>query len=108
MDEELCNKWIKSAVALGNEDAKATLFILTKRSAERGDLQAMHNTGGYYLQGFGTQADARQGIEWLTKAAEAGLKQSQKVLSQLYEQGGFSVAADANKAAYWKAKYAAK
>jgi uncharacterized protein len=106
IDDELCNKWIKSAVALGNEDAKATLFFLTKKSAEKGEPQAMHNLGGYYLQGFGTQADARQGVEWLTRAAEAGLKPSQNLLSQLYARGGFGVAADPKKAAYWKTKYA--
>jgi TPR repeat protein len=108
IDDELCNKWIKSAAALGNEDAKATMFFLTKKSAERGELQAMQNLGGYYLQGYGTQADARQGVDWLTKAAEAGFKPSQNVLSQLYERGGLGVAADAKKAAYWKSKYAGK
>jgi len=108
IDNELCNKWLKSAVALGNEDAKASLFFLTKKAAERGEGQAMHNLGGYYLQGFGTAPDARQGMEWITKAAEAGVRQSQYVLSELYDKGAYGVPADAKKAAYWKSKYTSK
>jgi TPR repeat protein len=104
-DNNLCNKWIQRAVALGNEDAKKTLFFLTKRAAERGQKEAMHNTGGYYLNGFGTTADPVKGVEWLTKAAEAGVKQSQLMLSQLYAKGAYGVPVDSEKAAYWKSKH---
>ena len=106
IDDDLCNKWLKSAAALGNEDAKASLFYLSMKAAERGEAEAMNNVGAFYLQGYGTQQDVQKGLEWLTKAAEAGVKQSQYSLSQLYEKGAFGVPADAKKAAYWKAKFA--
>jgi TPR repeat protein len=106
IDDELCDKWLKSAVALGNEDAKSTMLYLTKKAAEDGDTKAMNNLGAYYIQGFGTKPDVQQGLEWLTKAGEAGVKQSQYTLMQLYEKGGYGVEADVKKAAYWKAKFA--
>ena len=106
IDDELCDKWLKSAVALGNEDAKTTMLYLTKKAAEDGDTKAMNNLGAYYIQGFGTKPDVQQGLEWLTKAGEAGVKQSQYTLMQLYEKGGYGVEADVKKAAYWKAKFA--
>ena len=68
----------------------------------------MHNLGAYYLQGYGTAVDVDKGLEWLTKAANAGARESQQVLSQLYEKGAFGVPADSRKAAYWKAKLEGK
>jgi len=105
MDDDLCDKWLKRAVALGNEDAKKSLFYLTSKMAEKGHTEAMHSLGGYYLMGMGTTADVDKGLEWLTKAAEAGVKQSQLILSQLYEKGAYGVPVDSKKAAYWKSKY---
>ena len=76
-DSDLCDKWLKRAVALGNEDAKKAMFYLTSKMAEKGQTQAMHNLGGFYLMGMGTTVDVEKGLEWMTKAAEAGVKQSQ-------------------------------
>ena len=99
---DLCTKWLHQAASLGSQEAQKNIFILTKEKAENGSVEAMHNLGAYYLKGMGTAANAQEGLKWFTKAAEAGRKESQLLLSQLYEKGAYGVAQDSKRAAYWK------
>ena len=41
----------------------------------------------------------------MTKAANNGRKESQKILFQLYEKGAYGVERDEKQASYWKQKY---
>lgn len=101
-NSDLCTKWLQRAAALGFEPAQKNIFTLTREKAEKGSVEAMHNLGAYYLKGMGTAANVQEGVKWFTKAAEAGRKESQLILSQLYERGAYGVPRDSKKAAYWK------
>ncbi len=99
------NKWLQLAAAQGFEPAQTNVFKLTLDMASAGNVDAMHNIGGYYLKGFGVKADPKEGIQWITKAANSGRKESQKILFQLYEKGTYGVERDEKQAHSWKQKY---
>lgn len=99
---ELCTKWLHRSASLGYEPAQKNIFILTREKAEKGSVEAMHNLGVYYLKGMGTAANVDEGVKWFTKAAETGHKESQLILSQLYEKGAYGVQQNPEKAAYWR------
>ncbi len=105
-DTEKCTYWLQRSAAQGFEMARANIFSLTLEMADEGDLQALHNAGGYLLQGYGTEQDSEEGLRLITQAAEAGVENSQRVLLQIYEQGAFGIAPDAEQAAYWRARLA--
>ena len=106
VDTDKCTYWLHRAAALGFEQARSNIFQMTLNMADKGDLQALHNVGGYLLQGYGTAQNPEEGLRRITLAAEAGVENSQRVLVQIYERGGFGIAPDAEKAAYWRAKLA--
>lgn len=81
------------------------IFKLTYDMASTGQLAAMHNVGTYYLRGYGVQPNADEGVRWLSMAAEKGLKDSARLLHQLYERGAYGVQRDEKKALFWKNKY---
>ncbi len=105
-DSEKCTYWLQRAAAQGYPPARVNIFRLTQEMADSGDLQALHNLGAYYLQGYGTERNSDEGLRLITQAAEAGVANSQRVLVQIYEQGAFGIPVDADKAAYWRAKLA--
>ncbi len=102
-DSEKCTYWLHRAADQGHEQARENIYELTRSAADDGNLQALHNQGAYLMQGYGTEASSDEGLRLITQAAEARLASSQRVLVQLYEDGGFGVAPDAEKAAYWRA-----
>ncbi len=98
-------EWIKRAAEQGYVPAQQNVFHFTLKGAAKGDLQAMHNVGGYYLMGLGVAADPKEGLAWLSKAAEAGFKESQKTLAGIYSTGSYGVAKDAETAKRWRIRY---
>ncbi len=106
VDTEKCTYWLHRAANQGYEPARVNIFRLTREMAGDGNLQALHNLGAYYLQGYGTEPNPDEGLRVITLAAEAGVANSQSVLVQIYEQGAFGIPADADKAAYWRERLA--
>ena len=47
-------------------------YSFYKRAADKGDLQALHETALMKIEGHGTKKDTKAGVEMLIRAAEAG------------------------------------
>ena len=58
-----------------------------ERDARLGDRLAQFNLATMLLRGEGGAADPASGVDWLRKAAEAGMAQAQYNLGLLYESG---------------------
>jgi TPR repeat protein len=58
-----------------------------EHDARLGDRLAQFNLATMLLRGEGGAADAAAGVEWLRKAAQAGMAQAQYNLGLLYESG---------------------
>ena len=58
-----------------------------EHDARLGDRLAQFNLATMLLRGEGGAADPEKGVDWLRKAAEAGMAQAQYSLGLLYESG---------------------
>jgi len=58
-----------------------------EHDAQLGDRLAQFNLATMLLRGEGGAADPEKGVDWLRKAAEAGMAQAQYSLGLLYESG---------------------
>jgi localization factor PodJL len=73
----------------------------TQRAANAGNPRAMFAYGMHLFQGTGGSQNIDEGMLWLTKAAEAGVVDSQFNLGQLYETGEGGVRVDPVDAYKW-------
>lgn len=73
----------------------------TRRAADSGNPRAMFAYGMHLFQGTGGPRNADEGLNWLTRAAEAGVVDSQFNLAQLYETGEGGVQTDTVAAFKW-------
>lgn len=95
---------------LGVAKDEKTAFEYYKRCANKSKCPGRYNLGRCYLRGIGTEPDAKQGIYWLTKAADTedsddGIYQERalRLLEEIFRNGE-GVEADAAKADEWAAK----
>jgi localization factor PodJL len=73
----------------------------TRRAAEGGDARGMHAFGMYLFDGVGGPRNRPEALDWLTKAADRGLVDSQYNVARIYENGDEGVAANAIQAYRW-------
>lgn len=73
----------------------------TQRAANAGNPRAMFAYGMHLFQGTGGSQNIDEGMLWLTKAAEAGVVDSQYNLGQLYETGEGGIRIDPVDAYKW-------
>jgi hypothetical protein len=59
-----------------------------KKQAKEGDAQAQYELADDYLEGKGIPINAKQGVEWLEKAAKLDHAGAQFVLGYMYLKGG--------------------
>ncbi len=66
----------------------AQRFVLLKRAAEAGDVEAMCQLGERgYLWGEGVPRDSQKGLAWIRKAADKGCAHAMFKLGYIYERG---------------------
>jgi localization factor PodJL len=75
--------------------------LWARRAAETGDANGMHTFGMYLYQGVGGVRNPAEGLNWLTKAADKGLVDSQFNVAKIYESGTDGVAANPAEALKW-------
>lgn len=90
----------KANEALYAKDYKSA-FVVYKELAEKGNVRAIANYGHCLLNGWGVKQNMKEGVNWLTKAAEQGsawacMRLAEVYLGFEYEKKQF--AADAKKA----------
>ena len=73
----------------------------TRRAADTGNPRAMFAYGMYLFQGVGGARNTSEGMNWLTRAAEAGVVDSQFNIAKLYETGEGGVRTDPVEAFKW-------
>ncbi|MQP64747.1 hypothetical protein GE253_05240 [Niveispirillum sp. SYP-B3756] len=86
---------IKGMVGLANLIAAGSVtgqgpaeaFTLYEQAARLGDPTAQYYTGLYLLEGIGTAADQPAALEWLLKAAEAGIVAACRTLGIIHRRG---------------------
>ena len=79
--------------------------LRTKPAPRRGDRLAQYNLAMMLMRGEGTAVDIDAGVDWLTKAADAGMAQAQYNLGLLAESG-IGVARSLTTATAWWQKAA--
>lgn len=87
----------------GVEEDLSQARIWFRRSANGGNVLAMHRIGVLTARGDGGPADTQAAISWFERAANRGLVDSQYNLGAIYhptEDGGAAIQ-DAGKAYYW-------
>ncbi|MBR9807227.1 MAG: hypothetical protein GYB49_08410 [Alphaproteobacteria bacterium] len=72
----------------------------TKRAAENGNINAMHDYAVYMAQGDGGSQSYAGAVEWFRQGAEYGIVDSQYNLGILYEEG-LGISPDLEEALYW-------
>jgi localization factor PodJL len=75
--------------------------LWTKRAAEGGDPRGMHNYAMDLYEGSGGAKNRPEALDWLLKAAEKGLIDSQYNVASLYEKGDEGIAPNATEALKW-------
>ena len=125
-DAELGFKWLNRAAEAGNVNAlnylgmayrygtsevradppKSYPFFL--KAAKKGDKESQYNVGTALIYGIGTQVDVTQGIDYLTKSAEAGYASSQHLLGGLFFSGELGVKPDYEAGRKWLEKAVAQ
>nr|WP_279308202.1 hypothetical protein [Niveispirillum sp. BGYR6] len=86
---------VKGMVGLANliasghvaDQGPAEAFVLYERAARRNDPTAQYYTGLYLLEGIGTEANHALALEWLLKAAEAGIVAACRSLGIIHRRG---------------------
>lgn len=75
------------ALAAERDGDYATAFIEYRKLADSGDIEALHNLGIMYYNGFGVQLDYRKALQCFLQAAENGVAGSQNNLGYMYAHG---------------------
>jgi tetratricopeptide (TPR) repeat protein len=91
-----------------DKDAQRDVFAVFRRGAHRGNINAMHNLGLCYRNGWGVAKDYANAHEWYQKAANQGYDSAMFEVGLLYQVGGSGVAKDYAKAREWYEKAANK
>lgn len=78
-------------------------FAAYLKGATLGEVDCMHNTGAFMLNGYAGARDVSAGMHWLTRAAEAGKLESQYQLGSAHLLGTYTPP-DHEKARHWLAK----
>ncbi len=79
--------------------AEARVWI--RRAADSGDAKGMHNYGMALYDGVGGDQNRGEALEWLERAAELGLVDSQFNVAKLYETGDQGIRPDLTEAYKW-------
>lgn len=75
--------------------------LWARRAAEGGDPRGMHAYGMYLYDGVGGDRSRAEALNWLTRAADRGLIDSQFNAAKIYESGDEGIVADPVKALTW-------
>ncbi|WP_339915498.1 hypothetical protein [uncultured Brevundimonas sp.] len=75
--------------------------LWARRAADGGDARGMHAYGMYLFDGVGGARNRREALDWLLKAADRGLVDSQFNVARIYESGDEGVAANPGEAYKW-------
>lgn len=70
-----------------NGDYEKAFMTMRTVAEQGGDMDAMFNLGMYYIRGMGTERNAKEGIEWLKKAALLGDDQAAYNVAIFYHDG---------------------
>ena len=72
-----------------------------RRAAESGDARGMHAYGMYLFDGVGGARNRPEAVDWLKKAADLGLVDSQYNVARIYENGDEGIAPNPTQAYRW-------
>ncbi len=75
--------------------------LWARRAAEGGDARGMHAFGMYLFDGVGGARNRPEALDWLKKAADAGLVDSQYNVARIYENGDEGIAPNPTQAYRW-------
>ncbi len=75
--------------------------LWARRAAEGGDPRGMHAFGMYLFDGVGGGRNRAEALEWLRKAADRGLVDSQYNVARIYENGDEGIAPNPTQAYRW-------
>ena len=75
--------------------------LWARRAAEGGDPRGMHAFGMYLFDGVGGVRNRPEALNWLLKAADRGLVDSQYNVARIYENGDEGIAPNATEAFKW-------
>ena len=81
------------------DEAESRLWA--RRAAESGDPRGMHAFGMYLFDGIGGARNRPKALEWLLKAADRGLVDSQYNAARIYEAGDEGIAPNPTEAFKW-------
>ncbi len=75
------------AVAAERSGDYARAFVEYRQLADSGDIQALHNLGVMYYNGYGAALDYEQAMQCFLAAAEHGIAGSQNNVGYMYAHG---------------------
>ena len=75
--------------------------LWARRAAEAGDPRGMHAFGMYLYDGVGGAKNRPEALDWLLKAADRGLVDSQFNAAKIYEEGAEGIAPNPTEAFKW-------
>ena len=75
--------------------------LWARRAAEGGDARGMHAFGMYLFDGVGGARNRPEALDWLRKAADQGLVDSQYNVARIYENGEEGIAPNPTQAYRW-------
>ena len=75
--------------------------LWARRAAEGGYPQGMHNYAMYLFEGVGGARNRPEALDWLKKAADAGLVDSQYNVARIYENGEEGIAPNPTQSYRW-------
>ncbi len=101
-------EWQMKAAQQGLPTAQQNVFMTYYNMARQGNPGAMHNMATMCLKGWAGKQDPRGCLSWYEKAANKGTDASRGALAKIYEKGLFGIAANEQKANYWKAQIGKK
>lgn len=78
---------------------------VTLKAAELGDAVAMFDLSGFYRDGVGVAADARQALAWAERAADNGHLGALDLMVRVHLEGLMGEAVDEDKAKAWAWKF---
>jgi hypothetical protein len=82
----VCAGWDEARAAERDGDY-ATAFTEYRKLADSGDIEALHNLGVMYYNGFGVQLDYRKALQCFLQAADNGVAGSQNNVGYMYAHG---------------------
>ena len=87
----------ENGVAVDAEESR----LWARRAAEGGDARGMHAFGMYLFDGVGGARNRPEALDWLKKAADQGLVDSQYNVARIYENGDEGIAPNPTQAYRW-------